>query len=59
MAQQMAQDEPNTAHLFGTNVQKESQEDRWKSRVHCCGNIVVPAQAAAALQVVGRMPTFA
>ena len=39
-------------------LHKESQEDNWKSRVHCCGNIVVPAQAAAALQVVGRMPTF-
>jgi hypothetical protein len=36
----------------------DEMEDNWKERVHCCGNIVVPAQAAAALQVVGRTPAF-
>ena len=34
----------------------EADESHWADRVHCCGNIVVPFQAAAALQIVARLP---
>lgn len=33
----------------------EKSED-WDERVHCCGNIVVPAQAQASLQLLARLP---
>ena len=33
-------------------------EDEWEERVHACGNVVVPSQAAAALQFVSRLPAL-
>ena len=33
----------------------EKEEEFWSERVHCCGNAVVPPQAAAALQIAARL----
>lgn len=37
-------------------LHQKEEEDSWDERVHACGNIVVPAQAAAALQLLVRFP---
>lgn len=34
----------------------DEPDDEWNDRTHACGNVVVPCQAAAALQLVARMP---
>ena len=40
-------------------IHSQTEEDNWKDRVHACGNIVVPCQAAAALQIAARIPISA
>jgi len=40
-------------------IHSQDEESHWDDRVKACGNIVVPVQAAAALQLAARIPTKA